>query len=134
MEFQDRDTAEKSIDMLNGTQLRGRPLRVNLAENRPPRPEGQGGGFAPRGDFPRRDDRGPRPMGGSGGGQRPFGTRSFGSPPPEPDVSTRGFPGQKRRTFGKKPDYEKRKRDEGGRPFDRKRPRVVADDTDDYEE
>ena len=152
VEFQDRDAAEKSIDMLNGTLLRGRPLRVNLAENRPPRPEG-GGGFAPRGDFGSRD-RGRRPGGGGGGGgyrprpggggggggygQRPFSPRPFGSgPPPESqEFNPKGFAAPKRRTGpGKGRDFEKRKRDEGGRTFDRKKPApAVVDDRDDYDE
>jgi len=43
VEFDSDEAAEKSITMMNGKDLRGRPLRVNEAENRPPRPAGAGG-------------------------------------------------------------------------------------------
>src|SRR5438105_15587344 len=54
------DDAQKAITEMNGQQLDGRPLRVNLAEERPRRsgPPGGGGGF-----------------GGCGGG----GGRGFGA-------------------------------------------------------
>jgi len=45
VEFEDDETALKSISLMNGKDLKGRPLRVNEAENRPPRP---GGGGPPR--------------------------------------------------------------------------------------
>jgi cold-inducible RNA-binding protein len=69
VEFEDDDTAQKSIAMLNGKDLKGRPLRVNEAENRPPRPPGMGG------------PGGARPSFGAPGSYRP-GAPSFGSPPP----------------------------------------------------
>jgi len=47
VEFADDDAAAKSISLLNGKDLKGRPLRVNEAENRPPRPAGAGGGYRP---------------------------------------------------------------------------------------
>ena len=48
VEFQDDDAAQKSIVLMNGKDLKGRPLRVNEAENRPPRPPGAGGpGYRP---------------------------------------------------------------------------------------
>jgi RNA recognition motif-containing protein len=47
VEFEDDDAAQKSISLMNGKDLKGRPLRVNEAENRPPRPPGMGGGFRP---------------------------------------------------------------------------------------
>lgn len=65
VEFADDEAAQKSITLLNGRDLKGRPLRVNEAENRPPRPPGMGprpGGFG-----------GPRP-GGPGGFARPYGS------------------------------------------------------------
>ena len=43
VEFADDEAAQKSISLLNGKLLKGRPLRVNEAENRPPRPMGSGG-------------------------------------------------------------------------------------------
>ena len=77
VEFEDDDAAAKSISLLNGKTLKGRPLRVNEAENRPPRPAGAGGGFTP----------GPRP--GGFGAPRPggFGDRrpDFSAPPPMAD-------------------------------------------------
>lgn len=47
VEFEDDDAAQKSIALLNGKDLKGRPLRVNEAENRPPRPAGAGPSFRP---------------------------------------------------------------------------------------
>ena len=74
VEFEDDDAAAKSISLLNGKTLKGRPLRVNEAENRPPRP--MGGGGAPGG---------PRPFGGPRPGG--FGDRrpDFSAPPPMTD-------------------------------------------------
>jgi RNA recognition motif-containing protein len=43
VEFESDEAAQKSIELLNGKDLKGRPLRVNEAENRPPRPAGAGG-------------------------------------------------------------------------------------------
>lgn len=43
VEFESDEAAQKSIDLLNGRDLKGRALRVNEAENRPPRPAGAGG-------------------------------------------------------------------------------------------
>ena len=65
VEFADDDAATKSISLLNGKDLKGRPLRVNEAENRPPRPAGAGGY---------------RPAFGAagGGGYRPGGGTAFG--------------------------------------------------------
>jgi cold-inducible RNA-binding protein len=66
VEFEDDDAAQKSIALMNGKDLKGRPLRVNEAENRPPRPPGAGGGYRP-----------------SFGAGRPFGAApSYGAPPP----------------------------------------------------
>jgi cold-inducible RNA-binding protein len=47
VEFEDEGTAHKCIAMLNGKDLKGRALRVNEAENRPPRPPGAGPSGAP---------------------------------------------------------------------------------------
>ncbi len=65
VEFESDDAAQQSISLLNGKDLKGRPLRVNEAENRPPRPPGSGpagGGFRPSGG-----PGGYRPSGGPGG-------------------------------------------------------------------
>lgn len=82
VEFENDDAAQKSISLMNGRTLRGRPLRVNEAEDRPPRPAGAGGGGG-----------GYRPAGGGGGGgeyrPRPAGFRpgpaagGFGASGPE---------------------------------------------------
>ncbi|MCU0242559.1 MAG: hypothetical protein MUF51_09065 [Vicinamibacteria bacterium] len=37
VEFADTNAAQRSVDLLNGKDFMGRPLRVTLAENRPPR-------------------------------------------------------------------------------------------------
>ena len=42
VEFESEDAARRSIEQLNGRDLKGRALRVNEAENRPPRPAGAG--------------------------------------------------------------------------------------------
>lgn len=68
VEFETDEAAAKSIELLNGKDMKGRPLRVNEADSRPPRPAG-----APpyRPSF--RTD---RPAFGRGGGELPF-------PPPD---------------------------------------------------
>jgi cold-inducible RNA-binding protein len=43
VEFETDEGAQKCIELMNGRDLKGRPLRVNEAENRPPRPAGAGG-------------------------------------------------------------------------------------------
>jgi RNA recognition motif-containing protein len=59
------EEAERAIAALNGAQLDGRALTVNVARPREDRPPGGGGGGGRGGDRgPRRDFRG----GGSGGG------------------------------------------------------------------
>ena len=65
VEFESDDGAQRCIEQLNGRDLKGRPLRVNEAENRPPRPAGAPGGpvaAASRG-----------PAGAGGGFSRPGG-------------------------------------------------------------
>ena len=64
VEFADDDAAQKSISLMNGKDLKGRPLRVNEAENRPPRPPGMGPSARP--SF------GPRPGGGGYGAPPSF--------------------------------------------------------------
>ena len=53
------EEAEKAIAALNGAQLDGRALTVNIARPREERPGGGGGGRGPRRDF----------RGGGGGGR-----------------------------------------------------------------
>lgn len=67
VEFEDEEGAQKCIEKMNGRDLKGRPLRVNEAENRPPRPPGGGAGFS-------------RPPGGGGGFPRPGGGGGFSRP------------------------------------------------------
>jgi RNA recognition motif-containing protein len=85
VELESEDAARRCIEQLNGRDLKGRALRINEAENRPPRPAGAapGGGFS-------------RP-GGPGGFSRP-GAPAF-SPPEEMNEG----PG---RRFQKKPDQK----------------------------
>ena len=99
VEFEDDDAAQKSIGLMNGKDLKGRPLRVNEAENRPPRPPGMGGG--PGGG-------GYRPAGG--GGYRPGagGPPSFAAPTGDFDPSfERGRPFK---TKGSRRNIRRRKR------------------------
>jgi RNA recognition motif-containing protein len=88
VEFEDDDGARRCIDQMNGRDLKGRPLRVNEAENRPPRPPGApggGGGY-------------PRPAGGPGGFSRPGGGGGYSRPAGGPGGFTRpGGPGGFRR-------------------------------------
>lgn len=66
--FASDDDAKKAIEKFNGHELDGRALRVNSAEERPPRPRtpmGGGGGFASRDDYSRGGGGG---FGGGGGG------------------------------------------------------------------
>ena len=112
VEFESEDGAKKCIEQLNGRDLKGRPLRVNEAENRPPRPAGAGGpggGFSRPpggGGFSRPPGAGgySRPGGGGGGGfSRPPGggyRAPSPFPPPEESGDTRG------RRFQKKPDQK----------------------------
>jgi len=62
VEFEDEDGARRCIEQMNGQDLKGRPLRINAAEDRPPRAPGGGGG----GSF--RPGPGAGPRGGAGGG------------------------------------------------------------------
>jgi RNA recognition motif-containing protein len=54
------EEAQKAIEALNGAQLDGRALTVNIAKPREERPPGGGGG-------------GRRDYGGGGGGRREYG-------------------------------------------------------------
>src|SRR5262245_42965027 len=62
------EEAQKAIDSLNGSQLGGRALTVNIARPKEDRPPGGGGGGRDRG--PRRDFGGGGRGGGGGGRDR----------------------------------------------------------------
>jgi cold-inducible RNA-binding protein len=91
VEFEDDDTAQKCIATMNGKDLNGRPLRVNEAENRPPRPAGGGGpAFRP-----------------------PYraGTPSFGAPPGNfSDFTPTDDRGRPFKTKGSRRNIRRRKR------------------------
>ncbi len=55
VEMSDEEAANSAIATLNGKELEGRRIRVNVAEEKP-----RNGGFRPRGNF----NRGERPEGG----------------------------------------------------------------------
>ena len=71
VEFEEEEAVPRCIAKMHGQDLKGRPLRVNEAENRPPRPPGGSG--PPRGS-------GPPPR--SPGYSRPSGGYRS-APPPE---------------------------------------------------
>jgi RNA recognition motif-containing protein len=75
VELESDEVAEKCIQQMNGRDLKGRAIRVNAAEDRPPRPAGGGGGFSrpAGGGFS-------RPGGGGGGFSRPGGGGGFSRP------------------------------------------------------
>ena len=114
VEFEDDEAAQKSISLLNGRDMRGRPLRVNEAENRPPRPPGMGGA-PPGGGF--------RPGGGAGGYRPGGGYRPAtpGGPPAFGAGGGSGFPvhedynpafdrGRPSKTKGSRRNIRRRKR------------------------
>ena len=72
VEFEDEDGARRCIEQMNGQDLKGRPLRINAAEDRPPRAPGAGGG----GSF--RPGPGAGPRGGAGGGGYGGGGGGYG--------------------------------------------------------
>ena len=103
VEFEDDDAAQKCIATMNGRDLKGRPLRVNEAENRPPRPGGGPGGPG-----------GPRPSFGNregGGGYRGAGGGAPAFTPP-PDFGPGTFDGRRpsKRGTGSRRGLRRRKR------------------------
>jgi RNA recognition motif-containing protein len=117
VEFETEEAARNCIAMMNGKDLKGRPLRVNEAENRPPRPPGAAP-FRPSGPY-----RGP--------GGPPFGAGRSG-PPPD------AFPfGESGRGFGRgarrpKKDWEKAGEKGARRPEPKRRSGRPKIDDDDY--
>ena len=94
VEFSSDEEAQRAISSFNDFELDGRKLRVNPAEDRPPRRAGGGGAppsfGAPRSfnDFPREQPSDDGFGGGFGGG--------FGKPFNKPKGSRRGIRGRKR--------------------------------------
>ena len=85
VEFESDEVAERCIQQMNGRDLKGRAIRVNAAEDRPPRPAGGGGYSRPGGGgFSRPGGGGggfSRPGGGGGGGySRPGGGGGYSRP------------------------------------------------------
>jgi cold-inducible RNA-binding protein len=83
VEFASEEQAQQAISKFDGQDFEGRPLRVNMAEDRPRRPFSPGGPPPPSsrpsfvGSFPDdRDDGGGGGGGGRGGG---FGGRGRGN-------------------------------------------------------
>jgi RNA recognition motif-containing protein len=101
VEFESDEAAQRCIEQLNGRDLKGRPLRVNEAENRPPRPAGASGFSrpAPGGGYPRPGVGYSRAGGGHGGGGYRSGPSGADFPPPEMEEG-RG------RRFRQKPDQK----------------------------
>lgn len=90
VEFSSDEQAQSAISRFNDFELDGRKLRVNAAEDRPPRRNtGHPGGFSPP----------PRSFGNFGGGDSPpsddFGG-GFGKPFHKPKGSRRGIRARKR--------------------------------------
>jgi RNA recognition motif-containing protein len=140
VEFESDEVAEKCIQQMNGRDLKGRAIRVNAAEDRPPRPAGAGGGFSrPGGGFSRPGGGGgfSRPGGGGfsrpGGGPRPGG--GFSRPGGRPGSGGGGsFPtpeemGDNRgRRFKQKPESKPARKTSPRR----RRDDIVDDDDADY--
>jgi cold-inducible RNA-binding protein len=130
VEFENDEAVQKCIEQMNGRDLKGRAMRVNAAEDRPPRPVGApGGGFSrPGGGFSRPGGGGggfSRPGGGGGysrpgGGFRPGAAPTF--PPPEETGPDRG------RRFKQKPESKPVRKTSPRR----RRDDVVDDDDADY--
>ena len=130
VEFENDEAVQKCIEQMNGRDLKGRAMRVNAAEDRPPRPAGApGGGFSrPGGGFSRPGGGGggfSRPGGGGGysrpgGGFRPGAAPTF--PPPEETGPDRG------RRFKQKPESKPVRKTSPRR----RRDDVVDDDDADY--
>jgi hypothetical protein len=73
VEFSSSDEAQSAIQRFDGSELGGRNLRINMADDRPPRPSfgggGGGGGFG-GGGFPPGGNAPPRGAGGKSKGSR----------------------------------------------------------------
>jgi RNA recognition motif-containing protein len=144
VELEDDEAAQRCIEQLNGRDLKGRPLRVNEAENRPPRPPGAPafsrpapGGSGPRpGGFSRPGGSGggfSRPGGGGGGGySRPgggYGGGGYRSGPPAGEFPPPGTVDEGRgRRFRQKPETKPARKTSPRR----RRDDIVDDDDEKY--
>jgi cold-inducible RNA-binding protein len=159
VEFENDEAAQRSIQLLNGKDLRGRSLRVNEAEDRPPRAGGPGGGpGGPRPGGGGGFSRGPggggggggfggprpggfsRPGGGGGGFSRPGGGGGFGRGPstPPPMEFEKSGREQRRRFNSSKPEAGRPKTSEGKKqsatpPKWKKRGGFSSDDGEDFD-
>jgi RNA recognition motif-containing protein len=106
VEFEDEDAVQRCIQQMHGQDLKGRPLRVNAAEDRPPR--------APGGPD---SSRGP---GRGSGNSRP--SPSYRSAPP-PDLPPFEKEEGRGKRFRQKPT---------GRRSSRRRRDQIVDDEDSY--
>jgi len=133
VEFESDEAVQSCIEQMNGRDLKGRAIRVNAAEDRPPRPAGGAGGpggySRPGGGFSRPGGGGgfSRPGGGGfsrpGGGFRSGGPPGGGFPPPEESGGdTRG------RRFKQKPEAKPARKTSPRR----RRDDIVEDDDADY--
>ena len=135
VEFESDEGAQRCIEQLNGRDLKGRPLRVNEAENRPPRPPGAPGFSrpAPGGGGPPRPGGGgfSRPGGGGGGYSRPgggYGGGGYRSGPPSGEFPPPGSVEEGRgRRFRQKPEAKPVRK-----TSPRRRRDDVVDDDDEY--
>lgn len=153
VEFETDEMAAKSISLLNGRDLKGRALRINEAENRPPRPAGERpsfGGPRPGGGGGGGGFGGPRPGGGGGGfgGPRPGGFGGGGGggsrfgAPPAPDFGASPSPGKRMRDRTSDRDFSKPNKKREGNPRPEAPPKEVPsakkykrlEDFDDYDE
>jgi RNA recognition motif-containing protein len=130
VEFENDEAVQRCIEQMNGRDLKGRAMRVNAAEDRPPRPAGGpgGGGFSrPGGSRPGGGSGGgySRPGGGGGGYSRPGGGFR-GGPPAFPPIEEMG-PDRGRR-FKQKPESKPARKTSPRR----RRDDVVDDDDADY--
>jgi RNA recognition motif-containing protein len=115
VEFDDEAAVQKCISSLNGSTLKGRPLRVSEAEDRPPRPPGAG----PR--------PGPRPF-------RPGGEPFRGGVPMEPPPFSENRESRRRNKFtGKPTEARPFNKEKGPRRVERRRgPGKGFDEDEDY--
>jgi RNA recognition motif-containing protein len=113
VEFEDESAVQKCISILNGSTLKGRPLRVSEAEDRPPRAPGS----APR--------PGPRPF-------RPDGASPFRGVPIDPPPFSDGREARRRNKFtgGKPTEARPFNKEKGPRRVERRRGRGFDEDED----